>query len=122
MKGLGCKGVARRKAGLRLAHARYRGWVGEGPYLAVAPRPASKYLTFQAYLEGAGPRGIFPLPPDLIGLALPGGPDKQAESRVDSPERGCRAMTPAYAPKGRHWSPQLLEGQSTSHSFLTAVS
>lgn len=49
----GSKSLAGRKAGLRPVHAPWQ--VREGPYLAVAPRPTNKYLTFQPYPEGAGP-------------------------------------------------------------------
>lgn len=54
---------------------------GAGPDLAAAPGPASKYLTFQAYLEGGEARkATFPPPPGPAGLAFPGvgGPERAA--------------------------------------------
>lgn len=91
-----------------MAHARSRG-EGKEPYLFVAPSPATKYLTFQAYLEGGEARKItFPQPgPDWLSSS--GGGDMR-QSRAGGPERGSRAWTQAYTPRGSAGLPKPLEG------------
>lgn len=92
------------------------GWMSEGPYLAVAPRPANKYLTFQAYLEGAGPgKRHFPPPPGMIGLALPGvGTSGQVRWAV---QRAAAADT-LYIPRANAGRPNPLDSERfTSYSL-----
>lgn len=65
---------------------------GQGPSLVIVPLPVSKYLTFQAYLEGTGPEERrFPSPRSLTGLALRGWGPSGPGGR--SPERQPRADT-----------------------------
>lgn len=93
-----------------MAHARAG---GAGPDLAAAPGPASKYLTFQTYLEGGEARkATLPPPPGPIGSAFPG---------VGGPERGSGAWTPGYSPRGCAGR-RKPEGLSASHSLQAAVS